>query len=85
MGTKDLIRLFVLQDSPTPSSANTTPSHAPTPPPGFAPASGNNSSAPASVKGVLPKKNKKPPVDKDEDEGEGKPVKRQKVGFVKGE
>src|SRR6266536_3618063 len=58
------------QDSPAPSSAHTTPSHAPTPTSSFA-AQSNQNSAPASVKGAAnTKKTNKKGTNKDDEDTE---------------
>jgi len=79
------------RDSPPPSSAQTTPSHAPTPTGSFpAPSSARESnhptptSATSTKAGGVTKKNKKGPVEKDEDESEGKQPKRLKITYARG-
>ncbi|KAF2808532.1 NuA4-domain-containing protein [Mytilinidion resinicola] len=72
-----------MRDSPTPNSAQTTPSHAPTPTSSFP--SGRESSHPTpngstSSKAVASKKKKAP--EKDDDETDGKPpLKRGKITY----
>ncbi|MCJ1409200.1 hypothetical protein MMC19_003278 [Ptychographa xylographoides] len=73
----------------SPSSTQTTPSHAPTPTSSYAPpgsARESNHPTPTSAGGMKSntKKNKKG-VEKDEDESEGKPPKRLKITYARGE
>ncbi|MCJ1402775.1 hypothetical protein MMC11_005996 [Xylographa trunciseda] len=78
-----------VQESSPPSSSQTTPSHAPTPTSSH-PQSGSarESSHPTPTSAISmklnTKKNKKG-VEKDEDEGEGKPPKRLKITYARGE
>ncbi|MCJ1478493.1 hypothetical protein MMC13_007173 [Lambiella insularis] len=72
----------------SPSSSQTTPSHAPTPTSTHPPASARESNHPTPTSAVSmklsTKKNKKG-VDKDDDESEGKPPKRLKITYARGE
>ncbi|KAL2867120.1 chromatin modification-related protein EAF6/MEAF6 [Aspergillus lucknowensis] len=82
-----------MRDSPTPSSAQTTPSHAPTPTSMYngstgKPSNGDSSSAAGSIKGSSTTKNKKKSAggggnkgDRDDDDDDKPPSKRFKISY----
>ncbi|KAK3077633.1 hypothetical protein LTS18_009713, partial [Coniosporium uncinatum] len=84
-GISDADRLFsrssasALRQESTPSSAQTTPSHAPTPTSSFPQSAreSNNPTPASSTAGKAAASNKKKKaLDRDDDEGDGKPAKR---------
>jgi len=71
-----------MKDSPEPTSAQTTPSHAPTPNSSFAQSTrdSNHPTPTSATHKALPKKNKKA-ADKDDEDTDGKEKKRSKISY----
>ncbi|KAF2459880.1 histone acetyltransferase subunit NuA4-domain-containing protein [Lineolata rhizophorae] len=68
-------------DSPLPTSAQTTPSHAPTPTSSFPSARESNHPTPTSTTTSKGASKKKKVADKDDEEADGKPAKRGKITY----